>query len=411
MSFQGRSMARTRSGLYLLGALACSIPILTGCARLMSIQRNVNFAKQSITIDAEQRVVISTPTKPGNPQRRIVCAEPSPDVFKVRGASFSALLDQASKQDLEVALAASEAGQNIGLRTQSIQLLRDAMYRACEGAAGGMLSESDFSELQTRFQKLTAVLLATEQLTGAVRPNPSPIIAASGSASTGANVVEAQKALDEARADEAAQLSLVREQEKKKEEAERQVVAAQKAFDEATADEQPAKKLELEKATKASEDENDELDKRTDRLEQLSANTAAAEEMRDAARSASSSTKAGGTFVPVKDNCCRPIPTSAVREIAKAISGMVTAVFDQDSGDQMCLRHYIKMRENEYELKREAAALRTDSVNEPNDKKKNFLALEARSRDAAATKLQSDADALRLICEKYIEKRTGGGSQ
>lgn len=158
-------------------ALVCA-----GCANMNSVFRTFHVdEKESLSIDAKQRTVIvgvragwtdgSTTVDP----KTVVCAEPSPDAFSVLGASFGGSAAETQQLALKLAFATNEAGANIGLRTQTITILRDAMYRLCEGYMSGALSESAFERLQRRYQNAMLGFLAIEQLTGAVTPKPTII--------------------------------------------------------------------------------------------------------------------------------------------------------------------------------------------------------------------------------------------
>jgi hypothetical protein len=141
--------------------------LLSGCANLNSIHRSSEIsgdAKLNM-LDAKQRVVISGGTaKEGSVK---VCAEPSPDAIQSiaasAGASFSDAIKSASLQ-----AGSSESAGSIGLRTQSITILRDGMYRACEGYLSGALDKGDFESIHRRYQSVMLGLLAIEQLAGAV---------------------------------------------------------------------------------------------------------------------------------------------------------------------------------------------------------------------------------------------------
>jgi len=328
-----------------------STVVLSGCGNFFSVFRSTDLTAHSVAIDAEQRLVISG----GAASQRVICAEPSPDVLKVRGGSLSALLDRAEQGNLEVALAASEAGQNIGLRTQSIQLLRDAMYRVCEGMLAGKVGDRDFVDLQTRFQKLTAVLLATEQLTGAVQPRPTPIVAISAGASTGSGVLQLQEQVEAARKAE--------DEEKKSNESLKsahatlngEVTAAQTA----RADAETAKKTaegandqeEVAKQQKIIDAQTqllstqepklekaaEELAASDQRLAERTANRASLERLRDAASSASvNTTPFGAQFETLASR--QPLDSKSVQFISKAVEGMVSSVFAQDNAEMVCLR-------------------------------------------------------------------------
>ena len=153
--------------------------LLAGCtlAEWQSIGRKFDPANgDSRLVDAKQRAIIST-LRPeygvgGQPiDRRVVCAEPSPDALQATAAALSAS-GAADTGNIGAALQAaggtSEGAASFGLRTQSIQLLRDAYFRLCEGYANGAMDDIAFNILQQRYQNHTVALLAVEQLTGAV---------------------------------------------------------------------------------------------------------------------------------------------------------------------------------------------------------------------------------------------------
>jgi hypothetical protein len=130
-----------------------------------------------VFIDAEQRAVLSNQRT--DRDLRVVCAEPAPD-------ALSAIAAQAgvSVSDISNAVSAeggvSEAAANIGLRTQTIQTLRDGFYRVCEAYMNG-LSEEQYSIMLRRFQTNMIALLAIEQLTGSVKGGDAVVSAAAGS--------------------------------------------------------------------------------------------------------------------------------------------------------------------------------------------------------------------------------------
>lgn len=130
-----------------------------------------------VFIDAEQRAVLSN--RRMDSDLRVVCAEPAPD-------ALSAIAAQAgvSVSDISNAISAeggvSEAAANIGLRTQTIQTLRDGFYRVCEAYMNG-LSQEQYSIMLRRFQTNMIALLAIEQLTGAVKGGDAVVSASAGS--------------------------------------------------------------------------------------------------------------------------------------------------------------------------------------------------------------------------------------
>lgn len=130
----------------------------------------------AIHIDAKQRIVLA---KPG-----FACAEPSPDALSAYASSMElgiALPDQASAS---FAQALQESSASIGLRTQAITLMRDALYRICEVSYNDRLNQPQVMALLARTQDLTLAVLAVEQLTGAVTAEQ---VALGGSANAAAS--------------------------------------------------------------------------------------------------------------------------------------------------------------------------------------------------------------------------------
>ena len=100
----------------------------------------------------------------------VVCAEPSPDALQ---ATATALGGEVGEKVLDALLTFSgstaESAASIGLRTQTIQLLRDAYFRLCEAYLNDGIDAIAYDILQRRFQSQIVALLAVEQLTGAVK--------------------------------------------------------------------------------------------------------------------------------------------------------------------------------------------------------------------------------------------------
>lgn len=180
----------------------------TGCAYLTTYTRAIDLENQSYAMDIKQRVVISKKrpllygeNKSGQFDPVVVCAEPSPDALAVIGASGGLSLKSA-KLDAEGNLggAFSENGAFVGLRTHSIQLLRDAMYRLCEGYASGAMSPDTFRSMQRRFQSTMMGLIAIEQLTGPVHASQA-LLTSSAAAQAGVPAADAAVAQAQDRAD------------------------------------------------------------------------------------------------------------------------------------------------------------------------------------------------------------------
>lgn len=185
-----------------IGAGAALAILTAGCADLMSIHNRYSLnGVEALSIDAKQRVVYSVEKKYGDGPNakawKAFCAEPSPDALAAISASGGLSAESAQKA-LSAAFGGSEAAGSIGLRTQTIQILRDAMYRLCEGYASGAMDNVAFSRMQRRYQHIMLGLLAIEQMTGAVVAQ-QVILSGSASASVGRTLGELQKQIDAAK--------------------------------------------------------------------------------------------------------------------------------------------------------------------------------------------------------------------
>ena len=166
--------------LLCLAAAACG---LAACGNLNSIHRTLDTASGTgALIDAKQRAIIvsqrsdevtSNEQTSQREKRYIACAEPSPDAMSAYAAEFSAELAKSSadggNRSAAIKGALQEAAAFIGMRTPSIQLLRDAMYRTCEAYANGGIDKGQYELAMRRYQRYTVAMMAIEQLTQAGR--------------------------------------------------------------------------------------------------------------------------------------------------------------------------------------------------------------------------------------------------
>ena len=157
-----------------------SIVLVSGCdANSSAVYRSEALDRHDhlITQDAKQKGILR---QVRSTDGLVTCIEPSPDALSVFAATASGKLT--TPQQLEAAFGGtrSESAANIGLRTQTITILRDQGYRICEAFANSGISDIDYTQLLRRNQILTTAVLAIEQLTGAV-VGPSAAIGASAS--------------------------------------------------------------------------------------------------------------------------------------------------------------------------------------------------------------------------------------
>lgn len=152
--------------------------LMSGCANLASIYRAHPLPEGQpylVSIDSKQRVVLSNPgrtEKPDNSNIVRFCAEPPPDVFTALATSLGAeasLRQSASPEAAaKLAFTLSENAATIE-RTQTVNILRETMYRNCERYLSGAISEEEFIVQAARDQQLIVQVLAVEQITGGAR--------------------------------------------------------------------------------------------------------------------------------------------------------------------------------------------------------------------------------------------------
>jgi hypothetical protein len=98
-----------------------------------------------------------------------------------------------------LAAAFQESGASIGLRTHSIQLLRDQLYSICQAYGNSGITPSAYRMMLTRNQRNTVALMAIEQLTGVVR-SPSVTLSGSATADRAGTILELTNQLNAANA-------------------------------------------------------------------------------------------------------------------------------------------------------------------------------------------------------------------
>jgi len=151
-----------RPAILLFGALS----LFEGCANMNTIDRatslySTNDKGKAIHLDSQQRLLVVNAIGK-------YCAEPSPDAMAAFAAAAGIDASAPTQDAVSAAGSMSSSAASLGLRTQSITLMRDALYRMCEAYGNKMLSGPQVMTLLSRSQDLTAVILATEQLTGTV---------------------------------------------------------------------------------------------------------------------------------------------------------------------------------------------------------------------------------------------------
>lgn len=169
---------------------------VSACAEFNSIYRSQPISTRGetsqtagrvITVDAKQRHLLVAPELDSENKltKWRMCAEAAPDVFSAYAASLAA---KGSKSGGELSFGSSETAATIE-RTQTVNLLRESMYRTCERYLSGGLEKEQLIVQAARDQRSLVAVLAVEQLTGAIRAKPTII---SGPA-TSASIVDGEK--------------------------------------------------------------------------------------------------------------------------------------------------------------------------------------------------------------------------
>lgn len=163
-----------------------SMSLLAGCAAL----NGTHYAwpgpgdSQVITVDAKQRHLLMA-NRPSHDQdggwNYRACAEAAPDIFTATSSGFDGFLGLGpSDEQAKAAGNIAEAAAMIP-RTQTINLLRESMYRTCERWLSGALTQEQFVVQAARDQRMMISVLAVEQLTGYLGV---PVVSIDGKAST-----------------------------------------------------------------------------------------------------------------------------------------------------------------------------------------------------------------------------------
>lgn len=173
---------------FAVSAIAVSL-LTTGCK---SFKLSGGGSGEKLNI--QERAILSTgpgDNFSGTSTTFKVCAEPSPDAMSSMAMEAAAKGGVPSKVSVELAAALQQSAAFVGLRTSSIQLLRDFGYRLCEAYLSGAIDERQYDLLMRRFQKNVVALLAIEQLTGAVKA-PPVVLTSRGNAETSQSLFDQQ---------------------------------------------------------------------------------------------------------------------------------------------------------------------------------------------------------------------------
>jgi len=165
-----------------------------GCANY--IFRSFDLDRgESLSVDAKQRLVLVTHKGGKTGDRKIVCAEPSPDAYAATAASASASSafslpgaanTPGTNAGFGFAGARSEAAASLAMRTQTIQLLRDGLYRACEAYMNGAIDQYQYNIVLLNIDRLMITLLGVDAIGGTQKTPATTISAGAPAVSTSA---------------------------------------------------------------------------------------------------------------------------------------------------------------------------------------------------------------------------------
>ena len=158
-------MAHQVKTVLAVSALACLPFFLAACDGGTIYKKGTLGDVQTLSIDARQRLVISGKRKSDGV--RVVCAEPSPDALVAQAAvmaaqgNFTGRSGQPSASG-SAAVGFQESAASIGLRTQSIQVLRDGYYRLCETYLNDAIDKKEYLAVIKNVDTFIAVSLAID---------------------------------------------------------------------------------------------------------------------------------------------------------------------------------------------------------------------------------------------------------
>ena len=327
---------------------------LVACANLQTISRRTTLpvtkeGGKAIHLDAQQRLVLVKAIGQ-------YCAEPSPDALAAYAASLSLSASVPRQGAGALAQALQSAVGSIGLRTQSITLMRDALYRMCEAYVNGALGPTQVAILLGRSQDLTAVILAIEQLTGAVVANQVALAGTAG-AGAAASLLSIQQLLDAARKDEETKTQRLEEAKEVRDatqqavdEKRKEAEQAKRVYEEATAPGMAVSEAERTRLKADWERQRRELVQLQDALaaaearvqmqEKLLAESRRIREIIENQREAALTTVVAnttGTGQLSLPGQRRELSEEATVSIAKAVQGMVEKVLAKEYTQDSCM--------------------------------------------------------------------------
>ena len=331
--------------------LMTTVLALSACANLNSLlystplPTSADKSGKAVHLDAKQRLLLVN-------ELGKYCSEPNPDALAAYAASLGFGLG-----DLSAGATAAAGGQSsaasIGLRTQSITLMRDALFRMCEAYANGAVGTAQVAAFLSRSQDLTAVILAVEQLTGTVVANQAALTSTT-KADSSASLVAVSELLDAAlKSEERARMSLeqavnqLASAESERNAADRLLANARAERNGLGTDATSQQSIEAEGDVGFRQAERDraqravEAARKTVDIRQQALDNAARTKENIAAQQNQASTEAAGSTggsAQFSEAATRVRPEKAATEaIAGAVESMVTEVLRKDYTIESCM--------------------------------------------------------------------------
>jgi hypothetical protein len=298
--------------------------------RTMTFRRSETEHKL-VHLDASQRVVALK-------DFGILCAEPSPDAISSLSSSFGLAGGKPNSATAELAAALSTSVGSIGLRTQSIQLMRDGLYRVCEAYYNRAIDQIMVMQLLTRFQDVMAAILAIEQLTGPT-VGQQLVLTTNSTADSLAEASDLVKLIESAREDVSEKQTVVKSIKANVERLETALASAETARSKV-----PAEDAEASKQAQADVDEaKKSLDEEKTRLANAEEDLKDAQEFLEVTEArkpevfARTKALSSGSAEFASNAVTSYTASQSVTAVAKAVESITTKVLEKDHAKDSCL--------------------------------------------------------------------------
>lgn len=138
--------------------------LATGCHSTYFDYSSTQIGQTPMLVtDAKVRLVQDRVVPDG---RHVVCTEPSPDVASAFDSATQISANVAGKASGSFDQQSAEQLAQLTARLPSIQALRDAVYRACEAYANGVLGANAYAMMVSRYGEILVTLMLGENAAG-----------------------------------------------------------------------------------------------------------------------------------------------------------------------------------------------------------------------------------------------------